>query len=213
MNTITVAAPSRGTSGALRALPDPETSPAPASGPLVVAVTGSPSEHSMSTAAALGVLDGLDAAGFQVRHLPVRELPADGLVRCRRDEPRIRAALDLVDRADGLVVATPIYQTSYAGLLKVFLDLLGRDALAGKTVLPTATAGTLAHLLGIEYGLAPVLRTLGATCTKGLFLLEDAFERPDPDCPGRRLGPDAADKTRKAATDFAATMTSGARNR
>ncbi|MDJ0380117.1 NAD(P)H-dependent oxidoreductase [Streptomyces sp. G-G2] len=212
MNTITVAAPSRRTTRTLDTRPDADTSLAPASGPLVVAITGSPSEHAMSTAAALGVLDGLAAAGFQVRHLPVRELPADDLVRCRRDQPQTRAALDLIDRAHGVVVATPIYQTSFSGLLKTFLDLLGRDALAGKTVLPTATAGTLAHLLGIEYGLTPVLRALGATCTKGLFLLENAFERPVPDGPGCRLRPDAVDRTRKAANDFAATMTSGARN-
>ncbi len=200
MNPITVAAPSRKPTRTLHPRLDADTSLAPASGPLVVAVTGSPSNHSMSTAAALGVLEGLKTDGFHVRHLPVRELPADGLVHCRRDQPQIRAALDLIDRAHGVVVATPIYQTSFSGLLKIFLDLLGRDALAGKTVLPTATAGTLAHLLGIEYGLTPVLRALGATCTKGLFLLENAFERPSLTGPGCRLGPDAVDKPGKPRT-------------
>jgi FMN reductase len=74
----------------------------------------------------------------------------------------IRAALDAVARADLIVVATPIYKAAYSGLLKAFLDLLPRDALRGKKVLPMSTGGSLSHLLALDYALKPVLSALGA---------------------------------------------------
>ena len=56
-----------------------------------------------------------------------------------------------------VIVATPIYKAAYSGLLKVFLDLLPAEALRGKTVLPLASGGSVAHLLALDYALKPVL--------------------------------------------------------
>jgi FMN reductase len=83
----------------------------------------------------------------------------------------------LVALAEALVIATPIYKASYTGVLKTFLDLLPQLALAGKTVLPLATGGTIAHVLAIDYGLRPVLASLGAAhIVNGLFVLDKLLE-------------------------------------
>lgn len=78
----------------------------------------------------------------------------------------------LVDETDALVVATPIYQAAYSGLLKTFLDLLPQHAFAGKPVLPLATGGSPAHVLALDYALRPVLTALGAQVSQGRFILD-----------------------------------------
>jgi FMN reductase len=97
-----------------------------------------------------------------VRSLSVRELPAEGLLHARPDVPAIAAAITEVERAEGIVIGTPIYKAAYTGILKAFLDLLPQFALERKTVLPLATGGTVAHVLALDYGLRPVLSSLGA---------------------------------------------------
>ena len=66
-----------------------------------------------------------------------------------------------------VVVATPVYRASYAGLLKVFFDLLDEDALADKVAVPIAAGGGAGHLLAIDHGLRPLLSSLGATVVPG----------------------------------------------
>jgi FMN reductase len=57
--------------------------------------------------------------------------------------------------------------------LKSLLDLLPQYALEGKTVLPLATGGSTAHVLAIDYGLRPVLASMGpAHITPGWFVLD-----------------------------------------
>jgi len=94
--------------------------------------------------------------------IQVRELPAQALLQAQFDHPLIRHALAEVARAQVVLIATPIYKAAYSGVLKSFLDLLPPDALRGKTVLPLATGGSIAHLLALDYALKPVLSVLGA---------------------------------------------------
>ncbi len=106
--------------------------------------------------------------------------------------------VELFDRADGLVVATPVFKASYSGLLKTLLDLLPQRALAGKVVLPLATGGTLAHALVIDYALRPVLTTLGTTeVVNGHFLLDQFVSIAD----GRAVLVPEADRTLGEALD------------
>jgi len=131
----------------------------------VLSLLGSPSIRSRS-AALLGELEQRLAAGpggpRAVARLVLRELPADALLRGDASERGIAAAVGAVAEAQLLLVATPIYKAAYSGLLKAFLDLLPQDALRGKTVLPLATGGSIAHLLALDYALKPVLSALGA---------------------------------------------------
>ncbi|MEU6862096.1 NADPH-dependent FMN reductase [Streptomyces sp. NPDC046876] len=169
--------------------------------PTLLAITGSPSPHSRTAVVADHVLRRLSHAGFDTAHLAVSELPAADLLAARRGVPELRRALEAVAGADGVIVATPVYKASYTGLLKAFLDVLPQDGLAGKTVLPLATGGSLAHVLTLDYALRPVLAALGARhVTAGRFVLDSSVERGSgPD----RLRPEAELDLFQAVDEFA----------
>ncbi|MET9566659.1 CE1759 family FMN reductase [Streptomyces tauricus] len=76
--------------------------------------------------------------------------------------PALRAALDAVAAADGLIVVTPVFSASYSGLFKSFFDVLDRDALAGKPVLVAATGGSARHSLVLEHAMRPLFAYLRA---------------------------------------------------
>ncbi|MEU0969133.1 NADPH-dependent FMN reductase [Streptomyces sp. NPDC005917] len=139
----------------------------------VLSVSGSPSASSR-TARLLRHLDQrLTAHGHEVIQLDVRTVPADALLGADFRHPAIVEATELFARADGIVVGTPVYKASYSGVLKALLDLLPQYALTGKTVLPLATGGSIAHVLAIDYALRPVLSSMGAAhIVQGWFTLD-----------------------------------------
>ena len=75
----------------------------------------------------------------------------------------LRAAVDTVVGADGLIAVTPIFSASYSGLFKTFADVLDKDGLTGKPVLMAATAGTARHSLALEHAMRPLFAYLRAT--------------------------------------------------
>lgn len=81
----------------------------------------------------------------------------------RVSSPALRAALDAVQAADALVVVTPVFNASYAGLFKVFFDVLDEGSLRGKPVLLGATGGTARHSLAIDQAMVPLFFYLKAT--------------------------------------------------
>lgn len=128
----------------------------------VLSVSGSPSVSSR-TAKLVRHLDArLAARGHEVVPLDIRTIPAEALLGADFRHPAVVEAAELFDRADGIVIATPVYKAAYSGVLKALLDLLPQYALTGKTVLPLATGGTTAHVLAIDYALRPVLSSMGA---------------------------------------------------
>ncbi|WP_445397475.1 NADPH-dependent FMN reductase [Streptomyces sp. LE64] len=139
----------------------------------VLSVSGSPSAASR-TARLLRHLDArLREQGHEVIPLDVRTLPAEALLGADFAHPDIVRAGSLFERADGVVIGTPVYKAAYSGLLKSLLDLLPQHALSGKTVLPLATGGTHAHVLAIDYALRPVLTSMGADhIVQGWFTLD-----------------------------------------
>jgi FMN reductase len=175
---------------------------------LVVAISGSPSATSRTLLLIRDVAARLARTGFEVEVLNVRDLPAADLIGGQADTPEIKRALALIERADGIVVATPIYKAAYAGTLKVFLDLLPQYALAGKIVLPLATGGTIAHVLAIDYALRPVLASLGARhVLNGLFLLDKQVERREPE--GVRIDDQVEARLGALVDEFAAAVRAG----
>jgi FMN reductase len=74
--------------------------------------------------------------------------------------PSLRAAIDNVVLADGLIAVSPIFTASYSGLFKTFFDVLDAEALAGKPVLIGATGGTERHSLALEHALRPMFAYL-----------------------------------------------------
>lgn len=136
-------------------------------------ITGSPSSTSRTAKLAHLVGSRLARAGIDSSLLDVRSLPAEDLLSARTDAPGIKAALDQVEGARGVVIATPVYKAAYSGVLKAFLDLLPQFGLRDKVVLPLATGGTVAHVLAIDYALRPVLSSLDPLhVVPGLFVLD-----------------------------------------
>ena len=146
----------------------------------IVTLAGSPSASSRTLALARHVGGLIGQRGHEVASISVRDLDPVDLVHARVDSPAIRDAIALIERADAVVVSTPVYKASFSGVLKSFLDLLPQFGLAGKVVLPLATGGTIAHVLAIDYALRPVLASLGAQhIVNGLFLLDTTIEHAD----------------------------------
>jgi FMN reductase len=74
----------------------------------------------------------------------------------------LRAVIDTVVGADGLIAVTPVFSASYSGLFKTFFDVLDKDSLTGTPVLLGATAGTSRHSLVIEHAMRPLFAYLRA---------------------------------------------------
>jgi len=129
---------------------------------VVLAISGSPSLKSRNAMVAQHVLGLLKSEGLETKFLSVRDLPAEALLRANTSEPLIADAIAAVESASGIVFATPIFKAAYSGLLKCMLDILPQFALAGKAILPIATGGSVAHVLALDYGLRPVLQSMGA---------------------------------------------------
>ena len=140
----------------------------------VVTIAGSPAAPSRCAAVLDRARDRLGERGWETAVINVRDLHPEELVWGLTDGPSVLHALDLIERARGVVVATPVYKAAYSGVLKSFLDLLPPGVLDGKTVLPIATAGSLAHGLALEYALKPVLSALGARHVLAGFCVLDA---------------------------------------
>lgn len=68
-----------------------------------------------------------------------------------------KTALEAVQRADGLVLVTPLFNGTFSGLFKSFMDIIPSDALTGKPVLLGATGGTPRHSLAIDFALRPLM--------------------------------------------------------
>lgn len=147
----------------------------------IVSISGSPSQRSRSAWLLHLAHDRLAESEGGGRFIAVRDLPAGALLAADTDAPLVRDAIEAVHGADLVIVATPIYKAAYSGLLKAFLDLLPQDALRGKTVLPLATGGSLAHLLALDYALKPVLAALGARDILDGVFASDAQLAPLPD--------------------------------
>jgi FMN reductase len=174
----------------------------------LLVLSGSPSASSRTARVGEHLTQQLSLTGFDVHHLDLRSLPPDALLAGETDHPEVRRALAEVERASGVVVATPVYKSAYTGLLKTFLDLLPQDGLAGKTVLPLATGGTVAHVLSIDYALRPVLASLTARhVVGGCFLLDRSIDTSP--AHGVLLDPDSEQRLRRALDEFIGALPSG----
>ncbi|MFC8921914.1 FMN reductase [Cellulosimicrobium sp. NPDC057127] len=97
----------------------------------------------------------------------------------------LAGVLERLYAADGIVVATPLFTTTYSGLLKSFVDVLDKDALTGTPVLLGATGGTSRHSLALEYSLRPLFTYLRAdVATTSVFAATDDWAAGESDAGG-----------------------------
>ena len=85
----------------------------------------------------------------------------------------VAAALERVQSADLLIVASPVYKATFTGLLKIFLDRVPMEGLGGLPAVPVMVAAAPGHGLAVDAYLRPLLVEIGASCpTRAVFLLE-----------------------------------------
>jgi len=91
-------------------------------------------------------------------------------------DPDVSSAIQSVQRTPIVVFASPTYKATYTGLLKLFLDQIPSNGLAGVVAVPLMLGAGPGHLLAPELLLKPVLVELGATCpTRGLYLVDTEY--------------------------------------
>ncbi|MET0284597.1 MAG: NADPH-dependent FMN reductase [Polyangiales bacterium] len=166
----------------------------------IVIITGSPTRPSRTLGLVQTVEQRLLREAFRVRTIHVRDLPAEALLHAKFEDPAIKEALSVVEQADGVIVASPVYKAAYTGVLKAFLDLFPQFGLRGKVVLPLLTGGTIAHVLALDYALRPVLQSLDPRLTVGgLFVLDKAITLNDD---GVKLDPEVAPRLEQITQTF-----------
>lgn len=84
--------------------------------------------------------------------------------------------VESVRRADGVIVASPVYRGSITGVLKNFLDHLPLEALAAKPVGIIAMGATHHHFLGADWHLRDILAWFGAIVVPtSVYLVSEDF--------------------------------------
>lgn len=145
----------------------------------LVAVSGGLQRPSRSAALAEHLLD-----------LLAEEIPSEQrLVELGQLAPKLAGAVwrsklphtverdvEAVERADVLVVVTPVFRGSYTGLFKHFFDFIHQDALIDKPVLLAATGGSERHALVIDHQLRPLFSFFQArTLPLGVYATDKDF--------------------------------------
>jgi FMN reductase len=181
---------------------------------VVSAGLGSPSSSRLlgdrlaaATAAALRAQD----EQVEVEVVELREIAVDLAHQLVTGFPGVRLTevLDRVTSADALVVVSPVFNASYSGLFKLFVDALPVGSLDSVPVLLGATGGSARHSLVIEHALRPLFAYLRATTTStGVFAATEDWGSPgELDARIERAGRELAvlaggsGRTRPAAVD------------
>jgi FMN reductase len=132
--------------------------------PVVAAVYGAatpPGRLAVALGASVAWLR--DQGGAEVASVDLHEtrLALAGAQAAGEDEAT-RAALETVQRAGAVLVASPVYRASFPGVLKNLFDLLPVEALRGKPVGLIVVGATSHHFLGVDRHVRDVLSWFGA---------------------------------------------------
>ena len=145
-----------------------------------VAVSGAPNAPSKTEA----LLDSILAQLQQHIHIEVKYVKLSQIGHllngaARRDllAPEVQLALNQIEAADALIVASPVYRASYTGLFKHLFDYIDQFALVDKPVLLAATGGSDRHALVIDHQFRPLFSFFQSqTLPIGVFATDQDFE-------------------------------------
>lgn len=127
----------------------------------IVVLSGHPLPRSRTSALARSLSQALTADRPGSTSTTI-EIGALGTGLLTPDDEPTAAALSAVQDADLLVVATPAFSGTFTGLLKIFLDRLPANALAGTYAVPVVTASLQSRAELAEAALRRLLGELGA---------------------------------------------------
>ena len=144
-----------------------------------VVLSGNPRPESRTLRLAKAVGDGIGdklgrptATAIDVATATTIDVATFG-TRLLAPDAEVVAAVAALRAADVLVVATPTYKGTYTGVLKVLLDQLPSQGLAGVVAVPVATAGIEQQALATTRHLRELLTELGAiVVAPGLAVIE-----------------------------------------
>lgn len=94
--------------------------------------------------------------------------------------PKMTRAVELLNQADGIIAAAPVYKAEASGLFTSFFHVLDNDLVIAKPVVLAATAGTARHALVVDQqmrSLFAYLRTL--TAPTSVFAAGEDWNDPD----------------------------------
>lgn len=171
----------------------------------IVTLSGSPHQNARSAALLGHVIREVRTQGSEVASYHPSDFPPEALVYADFRHPLVRRLQQDVERADGLIIATPVYKAAYSGALKLLLDLLPQRGLERALVLPIASGGSLAHMLAIDYALRPVLSALKARhVLDGVYAVESELTWA---APGElAIADDLQERLAEAVERFAAQL-------
>ena len=169
---------------------------------LIVLLGGSPSLTSRSNILLDHAKQELQQRGIEAISYQVRDFNAEELLFADFNSSAIQLLIEQISRADGVIVATPVYKASFSGALKTILDMLPERALSNKVVLPMATGGSSAHMLVVDYALKPVLAALKAQeILHAVFAEDSLISYREQDIPAQ-LAPSLKQRLDDALQDF-----------
>lgn len=85
-------------------------------------------------------------------------------------DAELKAAIERLAVADGVIAAAPVYKAGISGLFKAFIDVLDNDLLIAKPVVLAATGGSARHALVVDDQLRPLFAFMRAlTAPTALF--------------------------------------------
>ena len=106
---------------------------------------------------------------------------------------RLGDVLDRVVTADAVVAVSPVFNASYSGLFKTFVDALPVGSLENMPVLLGATGGSARHSLVLEHAMRPLFAYLRATTTStGVFAATEDWASGELDSRVERAGRELA---------------------
>lgn len=146
----------------------------------LVAVSGAPNTPSKTESLIDAIITELQQhLQFDVEYVKLSQIGHLLNGAARRDllAPEVQTALDQIEAADALIVASPIYRASYTGLFKHLFDYIDQFALVDKPILLAATGGSERHALVIDHQFRPLFSFFQAqTLPIGVFATDKDFE-------------------------------------
>jgi len=116
----------------------------------VVLVAGSPAENSRSSRVLEALGRSLQSRGFEPERYAVGDFALDELVYGRAEGESVQRFLRSIANARAVVFSTPVYKATYAGALKLIIDLIAPTGLEHKALLAITTARLEPHLALVD---------------------------------------------------------------